>query len=81
MNSNSMDPDSTDMATQDRHSLFLLVSLLVFLLLSAFIKERELVSEVILLLSVYVTFIAAALELSGEKSCGDLRFCWLDLAC
>lgn len=57
-----------DEASQDRHSLFMLISLVVFLVLSAFLTERNVLGEGILLLSMYVTLVAGTLQLSQEKA-------------
>jgi hypothetical protein len=57
-----------DQASEDRHSLFLLLSLLLFLVISAFVRDRHLVEECLLVLSVYVTLVAGVLELSRKKT-------------
>jgi hypothetical protein len=57
-----------DEASQDRHSLFMLISLVVFFVLSAFLTERNVLGEGILLLSMYVTLVAGTLQLSQEKA-------------
>jgi hypothetical protein len=55
-------------ARHDRYSLLLLISLLVFLLLSAIVKEHHVLGEGVLLLSMYVALVASTLELSQRKS-------------
>jgi Ion channel len=55
-------------AEQDRHSLFLLLSLVVFLMLSGFIREYRNVEKAVLELSMYVILVAGTLELSEKKS-------------
>lgn len=52
----------------DRYSLLLLISLLTFLMLSAFVKEHHVVGESFLLLSMYVALVAGTLELSQRKN-------------
>jgi Ion channel len=54
-------------ATQDRHALILLLSLVVFLVLSAFVT-RDRTGEAILIISLGLTLAAAALELSDKPS-------------
>ncbi len=55
-------------ARHDRYSLLLLISLIVFLLLSAFVKEHRVLGEGVLLVSMYVALIASTLELSQKKN-------------
>lgn len=55
--------------TPDHHSLFLLLSLLTFLVLSSFVDRPG--GELFLLASMYVTLVAAALKLSESS-----RFLW-----
>jgi hypothetical protein len=55
-------------ADQDRHSLFLLLSLVAFLVLSGFVRESRNVEKAILELSMYVILLAGTLELSEKKS-------------
>jgi voltage-gated potassium channel len=55
-------------ARHDRYSLMLLISLIVFLLLSAFVKEHRVLGEGVLLVSMYVALIASTLELSQKRS-------------
>jgi hypothetical protein len=52
----------------DRYSLLLLISLIVFLMLSAFVKEHRVLGEGVLLLSMYVALVASTLELSQKRS-------------
>ncbi len=54
-------------STQERHSLFLLISILFFLMISPFLG-RDLLGEVILAVSMYLTLVAALLKLSEKKS-------------
>jgi hypothetical protein len=51
----------------DRHSLALLVSLLFFLVLSAFLEENR-ISQVFMFLSMYATLIVAILKLSEKRA-------------
>jgi hypothetical protein len=55
-------------ARHDRYSLLLLISLIVFLMLSAFVKEHHAAGEGILLISMYVALVASTLELSQRKN-------------
>jgi hypothetical protein len=57
-----------DEASQDRRSLVLLISLVVFLVLSAFVTEGNIAGEGILVLSMYVTLVAGTMELSQKRS-------------
>jgi hypothetical protein len=57
-----------DTARHDRYSLLLLISLVVFLMLSAFAKEHHVLWEGVLLLSMYVALVASTLELSQKSS-------------
>jgi hypothetical protein len=52
----------------DRYSLFLLLSLITFLLVSAFVKEHHVLGDSILVLSLYVTLVAGTLELSQKEN-------------
>jgi hypothetical protein len=60
-------PDVMKTEAQDRHSLALLVSLLLLLVLSAFLEENR-ISEVFMFLSMYATFIVAILKLSQRRA-------------
>jgi energy-coupling factor transporter transmembrane protein EcfT len=53
--------------TEDRHSLILLISLLFFLVLSAFVRD-DWVSEVFVALSTYAVLIIAILKISEKRS-------------
>ena len=55
-------------ADQDRHSLFLLLALVMFLVLSGFVRESHVVEKAVLELSMYVILLAGTLELSERKS-------------
>jgi hypothetical protein len=55
-------------ARHDRYSLLLLISLVVFLMLSAFVKEHHALGEGFLLISMYVALVASTLELSQKRS-------------
>src|SRR5277367_5306386 len=55
-------------ADQDRHSLFLLLSIVAFLALSGFVREYRIAEKAVLELSVYVILLAGTLELSEKKS-------------
>ena len=55
-------------ASQDRNARALLISLIGFLLLSAFVPEGNTIGEAILSLSMYLTLVAGTLELSQKKS-------------
>jgi hypothetical protein len=59
-------PDGVKTETHDRHSLVLLVSLLFFLVLSAFVRD-DWISEVVLVLSMYSTLIIAILKISEKR--------------
>ena len=52
--------------TEDRHSLYLLVSLLLFLVLAAFLQGHQ-IGELILIVSIFAILLAATLELSATK--------------
>jgi Ion channel len=52
----------------DRYSLSLLISLIVFLMLSAFVKEHHVLGEGLLLLSMYVALVASTLALSQRRN-------------
>jgi voltage-gated potassium channel len=52
----------------DRYSLLLLISLVAFLILSAFVREHHAMGEGFLLLSMYVALVACTLELSQRKN-------------
>jgi|HubBroStandDraft_2_1064218.scaffolds.fasta_scaffold34685_2 hypothetical protein len=56
-----------DTTNHDRYSLFLLLSLIAFLLLSAFVKENHVWRDGVLALSLYVTLVAGTLELSPKR--------------
>jgi hypothetical protein len=60
-------PGSMKTEAHDRHSLTLLVSLLFFLVLSAFLEENW-ISEVVVFLSMYATLIVAILKLSEKRA-------------
>ncbi|HMD42430.1 MAG TPA: ion channel [Candidatus Acidoferrum sp.] len=53
--------------TQDHHSLVLLLSLLFFVVLSAFLRD-DLISEVVLVLSMYAILIIAILKASEKRA-------------
>ena len=55
-------------ARHDRYSLILLISLIVFLLLSAFVSENNVLGDVVLAISIYVTLAAGTLELSQKRN-------------
>jgi hypothetical protein len=57
-----------DTTNHDRHSLFLLLSLITFLLVSTFVKEHHVLGDSILVLSLYVTLVAGTLELSQKRN-------------
>jgi hypothetical protein len=57
-----------DTARHDRYSLLLLISLTVFLILSAFVKEHHVLGEGFLLISMYVALVAGTLELSQKTT-------------
>ena len=56
-----------DAETDDRHSLVLLLSLLFFLVLSAFVRD-DWISEVVLALAVYAILVIAILKISVERT-------------
>jgi len=53
-------------SAEDRHSLFLLLSVVVFLVLVPFLEHSR-IGELILLVMFFVTLFAAAVELSNQK--------------
>lgn len=55
-------PDGINAQTHDRHSLALLVSLLFFLVLSAFVRD-DWISEVVLALAIYAILVVAILKI------------------
>ena len=55
-----------DAETDDRHSLVLLLSLLFFLVLSAFVRD-DWISEVVLALAAYAILVVAILKISGTN--------------
>lgn len=57
-----------DTTNHDRYSLFLLLSLVAFLLLSSYVKEKQVLGDGVLALSMYVTLVAGTLELSQKGS-------------
>ncbi len=57
-----------DTTNHDRYSLLLLLSLIAFLLLSAFVKENRGLGDGVLVLSMYVALVAATLELSQKRN-------------
>jgi ion channel len=60
-------PDGMKTEAQDRHSFALLVSLLLLLVLSAFLQENW-ISEVFVFLAMYTTLIVAFLKLSEKRA-------------
>ena len=59
-----------DTTNHDRHSLLLLLCLIAVLLLSTFVKENHALGDGAFALSLYITLVAATLELSQKR---DLR--------
>jgi len=57
-----------DTTNHDRYSFFLLLSLITFLMLSAFVKENHLLGDGVLALSMYVILLAATLELPRNRN-------------
>lgn len=57
-----------DTTNHDRYSVLLLLSLIAFLLLSAFVKENRLLGDGVLALSMYIALVTATLELSQKRS-------------
>jgi hypothetical protein len=55
-------------ARHDRYSLILLISLIVFLMLSAFVSEHHLLGDIVLAVSIYVTLVTGTLELSQKRN-------------
>jgi hypothetical protein len=55
-------------ARHDRYSLMLLISLIVFLMLSSFVSEDHLLGDVVLAVSIYVTLVTGTLELSQKRN-------------
>jgi hypothetical protein len=64
--STTKDQDAMKTGAQDRHSLVLLVSLLFFLVLSAFVRD-DWISEVIVVLSMYAILVIAILKISEKR--------------
>jgi hypothetical protein len=52
----------------DRYSLMLLISLIVFLMLSGFVREHHVLGEGLLLVSMYVALVAGTLELAQKRN-------------
>jgi Ion channel len=52
-----------DITSRDRYSLFLLLSLIAFMLLSAFVEANHVLGDGVLLISMYVILLAATLAL------------------
>ena len=63
-----------DAETADPHSLVLLLSLLFFLVLSAFVRD-DWISEVVLALAVYAVLVIAILKISEKRTLPYQRFC------
>jgi hypothetical protein len=57
-----------DTANDDRYSLFLLLSLITFLMLSAFVKENHALGDGVLALSMYGVLLAATVELHRNRN-------------
>jgi len=55
-------------ARHDRYSLMLLISLIVFLILSSFVSEHHLLGDVVLAVSIYITLVTGTLELSQKRN-------------
>jgi voltage-gated potassium channel len=55
-------------ARHDRYSLILLISLIVFLILSAFVSEHHVLGDVVLAVSIYGTLVIGTLELSQKRN-------------
>lgn len=55
-------------ARHDRHSLVLLISLIVFLILSSFVSEHHLLGDIVLAVSIYITLVTGTLELSQKRN-------------
>ncbi len=55
-------------ASHDRYSLMLLISLILFLILSSFVSEHHVLGDVVLAVSIYVTLVTGTLELSQKKN-------------
>jgi len=55
-------------ARHDRYSLMLLISLIVFLMLSSFVSEHHVLGDVVLAVSIYVTLVTGTLELSQKRN-------------
>jgi len=60
-------PDGMKTESHDRYSLTLLVSLLFFLVLGAFLQDNW-ISQVVMFLSMYATLIVAILKLSEKRT-------------
>jgi hypothetical protein len=60
-------PDGTNAGTHDRHSLVLLISLLFFLVLSAFVGD-DWISEVVVALAMFAVLVVAVLKVSDKRT-------------
>lgn len=58
--------DGMNVETRDRHSLVLLISLLFFLVLSAFVRD-DWISELVLLLALYAVLVVALLKIYATR--------------
>ena len=62
-----IEPDGMNAETRHRHSLGLLIALLFFLVLSAFVRD-DWISEIILALSMFTVLVIAILEISDKRT-------------
>jgi len=62
-----IEPDGMNAETRHRHSLVLLIALLFFLVLSAFVRD-DWISEIILALSMFTVLVIAILEISDKRA-------------
>ena len=67
MLSDRIEVDGMNAETRDRHSLVLLVALLFFLVLSAFVRE-DWISEIVLALAMFAVLVIAVLEISDKRT-------------
>ena len=67
MLSDRTEVDGMNAETRDRHSLVLLVALLFFLVLSAFVRD-DWISEIVLALAMFAVLVIAILEVSDKRT-------------
>jgi Ion channel len=65
--SDRIEVDGMHAETRDRHSLVLLIALLFFLVLSAFVRD-DWISEIVLALAMFAVLVIAVLEISDKRT-------------